>query len=128
MILFQKEFIDYKLNFNDLYIKPEISKKEEKTKNLVFIYLESFENLYLNNEIFPNLTPNLNNLKQKSTYFSNIDMSYMSYWTISWMVWSQCWLPIKANPWEENNTWSLKNWFMPKAYCIWDFLKKIDII
>jgi len=121
---FKKYFIDYKLNFNDLYLKPKIIKKEEKTKNLVFIYLESFENLYLNNEIFPNLTPNLNKLKQNSTYFSNIDMSYMSYWTISWMVASQCWIPIKANPWEENNTWSLKNWFMSNTYCIWDFLKK----
>lgn len=121
---FKKDTVKYDIDFEKNYIISENIKNDINTKNLVFIYLESFENLYLNNDIFPNLTPNLNSLKKESTYFSNIDMSYMSYWTISWMVWSQCWLPIKAKGWEENATWFLKNWFMSKAYCMWDFLKK----
>lgn len=112
----------YDINFKDNYLIPEITKKDN-TKNIVFIYLESFESLYNNEKIFPKLTPKLNKIKEDNINFSNISMPYMSYWTIAWMVGSQCWIPLYRTAWNENNI-SQKDKFLPNAYCIWDILKK----
>lgn len=107
------------------YEVPEFKKKTEKTKNIVYLYLESFENLYTNDDIFPSLTPNLNELKKKSVVFENVDQAYGTSWTIAWMVWSQCWTPLINSGW----WWNSMHWiedFLPWAFCIWDFLKKAN--
>lgn len=105
-----------------IYFIPEINKKGN-TKNLVFIYLESFEKTYLDNNIFPNLTPNLNKIREESISFENVRQAYWTSWTIAWMVWSQCWIPLINSWW----WWNSMHWiedFLPRAFCMWDFLKK----
>lgn len=42
------------------------SAKVSTPKNLVYLYLESIENTYTNEEVFPGLTPNINRLKKGS--------------------------------------------------------------
>ncbi len=105
------------------YKIPEVKDNDSKKKNIIYIYLESFENLYLNNDIFPSLTPNLNKLKEKSIYFSDLHQAYGTSWTIAWMVWSQCWIPL-INSWWWGNSMHWINEFLPGAFCMWDFLNQ----
>lgn len=56
------------------------SLKVEKGKNLIFIYLESFEAAFTNEKIFPDLTPNINKLKKEAIVFDNIQPAcYATY-------------------------------------------------
>jgi len=91
-------------------------------KNIIFIYLESFENLYLDKSIFPDLTPNLQNLKNNSLYFNNIDQAFWTSRTIAGMVWSQCGIPLITSWWGGNSMHGMSS-FLPWAYCVWDILK-----
>lgn len=110
------------INFYDYYKIPTFQKANEDNKNLIFIYLESFESLYLDKTVFPWLTNWLNKLKEESTYFNNIKQWYWASWTIAWMVWSQCWLPLITNWWWEGSA-KQPDAFLPSAVCMWDFLK-----
>ena len=64
-------------DFYDYYTNPKITQIDEP-KNLVFIYAESLEGTYLNDEKFPGLTVGLNKIKSKSIYFDNIETLYMT--------------------------------------------------
>lgn len=108
--------------FDDYYKIPSFQKATQNNKNLIFIYLESFENLYLDENLFPWLSNWLNQLKKESTYFSNIKQAYWAWRTIAWMVASQCWLPLITSWW----WWNSMHWidsFLSWAWCMWDFLK-----
>ena len=48
-----------------------VSKTPEAPLNVVVLYLESLERTYLNNDAFPDLTPNLNHWESKGTYFTD---------------------------------------------------------
>ena len=105
---------------------PEYNWFDKKTKNIIFIYLESYEKLYLDNSLFPWLSNNLNEIKNNSIYFDNIKQAHLTSRTIAWMVWSQCWLPLITSWW----WWNSMNWidsFLSKAYCIWDYFKRMMI-
>ena len=52
-------------------------------KNLVFVYVESFEDTFTDEKIFPNLTPNVNRLKKESVVFKNIKHSAYAGCTIA---------------------------------------------
>jgi len=45
-------------------------------KNLIFIYLESIDSSFLDEEIFPNLCPNMNKLRKESIVFDNITPAF----------------------------------------------------
>ena len=58
-----------------LYIRPQPGQRPaqgQKPKNLVFIYLESVERSYFDEETFPGLMPRLSVLARESLDFSNI--------------------------------------------------------
>ena len=109
------------IHFKDLYKLPEPQKVGVENKNVVFIYLESFENLYLDEQLFPWLSENLNKFKEKWIYFDNIEQSYWTSRTIWWMVWSQCGIPLSDSWWGNSMHWMES--FLSNAYCVWDFLK-----
>ncbi len=111
----------YGLVFEDYYKKP-IFKDIDKKKNIIFIYLESYEKLYLDEDLFPGLSNWLNNLKNNSIYFDNLYQAYWTSWTIAWMVGSQCWIPLILP--SKINTSDLNTSYLSWAYCIWDYLKK----
>jgi len=94
---------------------------KNNTKNLVYLYLESFEQNYTDESIFPWLTPNLNKLKTKSTVYNNIAEAYGTSWTIAWMIWSQCGYPLIT--WTDGNNMSWYKYFYSWAKCMWDILK-----
>ena len=85
--------------------------QEQKKKSLVLIYLESFEKWH-----YYQYAERLKNIKSKN--FVNVDQVMGTNWTIAWMVWSQCWVPL---------VWSLtqgntKN-FLTRIDCMWDILR-----
>jgi phosphoglycerol transferase len=90
-------------------------------KNLIYLYVESLELNYLNKDLFPGLTPNLQRLRNEATDFTNIRGMWGTSWTIAGMVSSQCGIPL-ISPGENNST-SGAGQFLPKAVCMGDILK-----
>lgn len=100
----------------DYYQTAQIS-GEWNGKNLVYLYLESFEDLYLDEKIFPWLAPNLQEIAKKSLKINGMKQTFGTQWTIAWMVASQCGLPLTASA---EKTWNIyKN-----TLCLWDILSQ----
>ena len=89
--------------------------------NLVYIYGESLERTYFDDEAFPNLTPELGALKNASLDFSHTMQLPGTDYTIAGMVASQCGIPLFA-PFEGNASASLSSFF-PQNICLGDILK-----
>ena len=89
--------------------------------NLVYIYGESLERTYFDNDAFPNLTPELGELKNQSLDFSHTMQLPGTDYTIAGMVASQCGIPLFA-PFEGNASASLSSFF-PQNICLGDILK-----
>jgi phosphoglycerol transferase len=89
--------------------------------NLVYIYGESLERTYFDNEVFPNLTPELGKLKDESIDFSHTAQLPGTDYTIAGMVASQCGIPLFA-PFEGNASASVSSFF-PQNICLGDILK-----
>jgi glycerophosphoryl diester phosphodiesterase len=102
------------------YLIPENNALNLNKKNLVYIYLESFERTYLDEAIFPGLTPNLKRIESESLTFTKIDQIMGSGWTIAGMVSSQCGIPL-ISPSEGNSMSGMKR-FLPEATCMGDIL------
>ncbi|ELU8797944.1 phosphatidylglycerol--membrane-oligosaccharide glycerophosphotransferase [Salmonella enterica] len=64
--------------------------------NLVYIYGESLERTYFDNDAFPNLTPELGALKNEGLDFSHTMQLPGTDYTIAGMVASQCGIPLFA--------------------------------
>lgn len=112
------------ITYPEEYISPEVVGLDKK--NLVYIYLESLERTYLDESLFPNLTPNLNELEKNSLAFTDIKQVYGSNWTIAGMVSSQCGVPL-VNPGNAgSNDMSGVLSFLPRAVCVGDILKSYD--
>lgn len=108
-------------DFYQYYVEPTI-KSSGNDKNLVYIYLESFEKTYLDNELFPRLAPNLNKLiLEKGIEFTNIHQVSGADYTIAGMTSTQCGIPLFA-PYHGNSMSGIDK-FYPKAKCIGDILK-----
>jgi phosphoglycerol transferase len=88
-------------------------------KNIVYLYLESFERSFLDETLFPGLAPNLSELEKQGLAFTNIDTAYGARWTIAGMVASQCGLPL-----EPVSDAHKPGSFMPGAVCLGDTLKQ----
>ncbi|WP_034943299.1 phosphatidylglycerol--membrane-oligosaccharide glycerophosphotransferase [Erwinia oleae] len=89
--------------------------------NLVYIYAESLERTYFDEKAFPDLAPELNNIRKKSTDFSNTMQLPGTEYTIAGMVASQCGIPLFA-PFDGNASSSLST-FYPQNVCLGDILK-----
>ncbi len=92
-------------------------------KNIVYIYLESLEATYLDEDIFPGLMPNIKALQQSATTFSNIKQVTHTGWTIAGMTASQCGIPLFSP--SHRNSQGLDE-FLPEANCLGDILKRND--
>ena len=89
--------------------------------NLVYIYGESLERTYFDNEAFPDLTPELGALKNEGLDFSHTQQLPGTDYTIAGMVASQCGIPLFA-PFEGNASASVSSFF-PQNICLGDILK-----
>ena len=104
---------DPKFLFKDNYQPPKQPVKNETKYNLVWIYAEAFERIYLNQEIFPDLASNLAQLEKESLSFSNVHQVWGTGWTIAGIASSQCGVPLYAVGRENNDLDQLPS-FLPK--------------
>lgn len=104
---------------NDFYNKPITFTK--KPNSIIFLYLEQLERTYLDETIFPNLTPNLKRLEKKAISFTNISSPLATNWTIAGMVASQCGIPL-LTPIASENSMAGMDKFLSSATCIGDIL------
>jgi len=91
-------------------------------KNLVLIYLESLESLYLDERLFPGLTPNLNRLKEQGLTFTGLEQVEGADWTMGGIVSSQCGTPLIYGFGPDGND-VLQNGFLGRATCLGDLLR-----
>lgn len=94
-----------------------------ESKNLIYIYLESLEDTYFNEKVFPGLLPNLQQLKQQGYSFDNIQQLDNTGWTIAGMVASQCGIPLMV-AWADRNASNRTDSFLPDAVCLGNLLKE----
>ena len=116
--------VDYykQYEFLDFYRKPVLKKVGEK-KNFVFIYAESFEQTYSDEDIFPLLTEKLKNLSEKSIVFTNLQqIDGTGHYTIAGFVSSQCGIPLVGPVY--GNAMSGMDSYLPSAYCLGDILSE----
>lgn len=107
-------------DFAAWYKVPEGNIKNPKL-NLVYIYGESLERTYFDEQQFPGLAPELNALKSDSLDFSHTGQIPGMDYTIAGIVASQCGIPLFA-PFEGNSSASMSSFF-PKNICLGDILK-----
>lgn len=91
-------------------------------RNLVVVYLESFERSFLDAERFPGLAPNLSALQREADNFTNIAGLNASGWTMGGMVASQCGIPL-VTPINSGNDMNKAGAFLPAATCLGDYMK-----
>jgi phosphoglycerol transferase len=108
--------------FVDFYVKPEITSSPTKKPNLVWIYAESLERTYLDESLFPGLTPGLKELEASSASFTNIEQLDSTGWTIAGMVATQCGIPLTTTG-GNGNSMSGINYFLPGVRCLGDLLR-----
>ncbi|MCX6721693.1 MAG: sulfatase-like hydrolase/transferase [Candidatus Staskawiczbacteria bacterium] len=113
--------IDKNSDFYTVYENPKI-KQTGKAKNLVFIYAESLERTYFDNNIFPGLTKNLQNIESNSISFTNVDQIGYSAFTIGGMVASQCGIPLIAKS-KGSSMYGMDS-YLAGATCFGDLLNK----
>lgn len=103
------------------YYKEPSKRIDNPQLNLVYIYGESLERTYFDNDAFPNLTPELGKIKDQGLDFSNTMQLPGTDYTIAGMVASQCGIPLFA-PFEGNASASVSSFF-PQNICLGDILK-----
>lgn len=108
-------------NFHDHYMTQ--SAGSGNGKNLLFIYLESVERSYFDEERFPGLAPHIKKLANThGIEFTQVQQANGTGYTIAGMVASQCGLPLMV-PLSGNNMGGIDQ-FYPKATCLGDILKQ----
>ena len=63
-------------------------------KNLLFVFLEGFEAIYTDENLFPGLTPNLKALNEEGWQLDNMQQVEGSGWTMAGIVSSLCGTPL----------------------------------
>lgn len=115
--LFNNQYSD---DFIQYFIAPQVNSSVERPKNIIYIYLESLEYNYMDESLFPGLTPELLKIEKESASFTNIGQTIGASWTMAGMVASQCGLPLLTA--FANDHFSMKE-FMPNALCLGDILQ-----
>ena len=104
------------------YRTPYAKLSGEVPKNFIFIYAESLERTYFDEEIFPGLISKLRRLESESISFTDIGKYPETGWTIAGMVASQCGIPL-ITP-SHGNSMSDMDSFLAGADCMGDLLNR----
>ena len=75
---------------------------DDPPKNLLFVFLESFETNYLDDSIYPGLSPNLRAISQSSLHASNLAPKWFTGFTVAGMFSALCGIPF-AHQGQANN-------------------------
>lgn len=123
-------FIDYNIYskttsrlYEERYVHPkDIEVKfEDNKRNLIVIYLESFEHYFQNAEYYgDNLIVNLANYQKEGQYSANHLSLEGTDYSIASIVTSLCGIPYRFSP--KRDIWKSK-FFLPQAVCMPEILK-----
>lgn len=93
-------------------------------KNVVMLYLESVEQMYTDDSVYPGLTPYLTALRDEALVFENIFETSGTNFTVAGILSSQCGTPLifSTGPGGPAGNDILKNGFMQEANCFGDIL------
>ena len=108
---------------------PKIQHKPQPKlkKNIILIYAESLEELYLDTEIFGDVLPNIRELSTKSHRFTNLVQVRGTEWTVGGIVASQCGFPLKISiHLAANSTMASVNKPYEDETCLVDILSEND--
>lgn len=119
-----QNYLEVNNEFYEYYKEPKISGGLNNKKNIVYIYLESLERTYFDENIFPGLINGLKQLEKISINFTNVLQVRGTGWTIAGITASQCGIPL-VTP-SHGNSMSGMDHFLPKAICLGDILKAND--
>lgn len=108
-------------DFYNYYVKTDSVITAPKY-NVVYIYGESLERTYFDENVFPDLLPDLTPMKKNSLDFSNTEQMPATDFTIAGIVASQCGIPL-FKPTAFNNS-DVVSSFYPTTICLGDILKK----
>lgn len=91
-------------------------------RNLALIYLESVEETFFDETLFPGLVPNLARLRAEGTAFGDMRQYPGTGWTIAAMVASQCGVPLLSEMWGNDILTTVGNPFA-RITCLGEELK-----
>lgn len=124
-------FIDYCIYANtksSLYEDEYVSFKNleykfpQKKRNLLLIYMESFESNFSNEKYYgKNLIPNLEKLQKEGEYSLEFRNMPGATYSIAALVASNCGIPLRFS--QNRDLWSAK-FFLPRANCWPEILKE----
>lgn len=113
-------------NFYEIHYKsPKITHTENK-KNLIFIYIESMENLFSKENIFgKDLFKSIDNINYNKYSFNEFYQKLGTSWTIAGIVASHCGVPLSNFMYTKSNkfTYEVRE-FMPNITCLGDILRE----
>ncbi len=107
-------------SFFKYYRTPFLHPAQKEHRNFVYIYAESLERTYFDEQLFPGLAPHLKRLEAENISFSDINQFPQTGWTIAGMVASQCGVPM-ITPSDGNSMGGMDS-FMGGATCLGDLL------
>lgn len=112
---------DTPTDFDLYYKKAHLTPASGETKNIVFVYAESLERTYFDEDLFPGLIKGLKKLESKSTYFTDIRQAPGTGWTVGGITASQCGIPLYTA--SHGNSMSGMDQFLSSAICLGDALR-----
>ncbi len=121
--IYQNREIKQSIDFEQYYSKTKSLIQKTNGLNLIYIYAESLENTYFDEEVFPGLMKELQSLKKKSYDFTDINQVIGTEWTIAGMVSSQCSIPLFMES-SGGSSMSGVDTFLSGVECLGDILKK----
>lgn len=90
--------------------------------NLVLIYLESIEQRYFDEAVFPGLLPELKAVMGESLVFTNVGQVEDAGFTMGGVVAAQCGYPLAGRHEISSGSFGMYQEFMPSAVCLGDLL------
>ncbi len=107
-------------DFNQYYILPKKNKITSDRPNLIYIYAESLEQTYFDEQLFPGLVPNLKQLQDENIVFTNIDQVVGDGFTMAGITTTQCGVPLFSS--SGDNSMGGMERFYEGAYSLGKFL------
>ncbi|WP_226647209.1 sulfatase-like hydrolase/transferase [Microbulbifer variabilis] len=111
-------------SLDDLIALPHAFSDSGK-KNVIWIYAESLERTYFNNEVFDRLLLNLSEKAEFARKYRSIRQPWGTGWTIGGIVGSQCGVPLVTLGAKNANSLTGLPEFMPGSVCLGDLLSSI---
>jgi phosphoglycerol transferase len=108
-------------SFNSYFENAQPGNMKHKDLNIIYIYAESLERTYFDEDRFPGLISGLREIEKDSLSFLNIAQAPMTGWTVAGMSASQCGLPLVTT--SGGNSFSGLNSIYASVFCLGDYLK-----